>query len=99
MEISPLVENTSGQRRGVSEQPPLCIDLDGTLLKTDTLWETFIAQLKSRPWRLLLVPFWLLSGRACLKQRLAEGVKLDCASLPYNGQLLSLLEQETSRKS
>ena len=93
MEISPSVENTSGQRRSVSEQPPLCIDLDGTLLKTDTLWETFIAQLKSRPWRLLLVPFWLLAGRACLKQRLAEGVKLDCASLPYTGQLLSLLEQ------
>lgn len=93
METSPLLENTSGQNRSVSQQPPLCIDLDGTLLKTDTLWETFIAQLKSRPWRLLLMPLWLLRGRACLKQRLAEGVKLDCASLPYTGQLLSLLEQ------
>jgi 4-hydroxybenzoate polyprenyltransferase len=90
---TPTLENTPGQSRSVSQQPPLCIDLDGTLLKTDTLWETFIAQLKSRPWRLLLVPFWLLSGRACLKQRLADGAKLDCASLPYTGQLLSLLEQ------
>src|SRR5687767_1594112 len=90
---TPTLENTPGQSRSVSQQPPLCIDLDGTLLKTDTLWETFIAQLKSRPWRLLLVPLWLLSGRARLKQRLAEGVKLDCASLPYTGQLLSLLEQ------
>lgn len=93
MEITPLLENTSGQSQSVSRQPPLCIDLDGTLLKTDTLWETFIAQLKSRPWRLLLIPFWLLGGRARLKQRLAEGVTLDCASLPYTGQLLSLLEQ------
>jgi hypothetical protein len=37
--------------------------------------------------------FWLLSGKARLKQGLAEGVTLDCASLPYTGQLLSLLEQ------
>ena len=93
MEVTPLVENTSGQSRSVSRQLPLCIDLDGTLLKTDTLWETFIAQLKSRPWRLLMIPWWLLGGKARLKQRLAEGVALDCASLPYTGQLLSLLEQ------
>lgn len=26
--------------------PPLCVDLDGTLLRTDMLWETLIAQLK-----------------------------------------------------
>ena len=93
METTLCLENTSGQNGGVPQQVPLCVDLDGTLVKTDTLWETFIAQLKSRPWRLLLLPWWLLSGRAGLKQRLAKAVRLDCASLPYTGQLLSLLEQ------
>src|SRR2546423_3047036 len=73
--------------------PPLCIDLDGTLLKTDTLWETALAHLKAHPWKALLFPLWLLRGRAYLKQRLAEGVKLDCASLPYTRELLDYLRQ------
>jgi 4-hydroxybenzoate polyprenyltransferase len=76
--------------------PPLCVDLDGTLLKTDTLWETLIAQLKARPWKILLIPFWLLGGKARLKQRLAQGVTLDCASLPFTSELLEHLRQEHS---
>jgi 4-hydroxybenzoate polyprenyltransferase/phosphoserine phosphatase len=73
---------------------PLCVDLDGTLLKTDTLWETFIAQLKAHPWKALLIPFWLFAGKARLKQRLAQGVTLDCASLPYTPELVEHLRQE-----
>jgi 4-hydroxybenzoate polyprenyltransferase/phosphoserine phosphatase len=72
---------------------PLCVDLDGTLLKTDTLWETTIAQLKARPWKALMLPIWLLQGKARLKQRLAEGVALDCASLPYTEGLLEYLRE------
>jgi 4-hydroxybenzoate polyprenyltransferase len=71
--------------------PPLCIDLDGTLLKTDTLWETALAHLKAQPWKGFLFPFWLLGGKAHLKQRVAEGVRLDCASLPYTKELLDYL--------
>lgn len=71
--------------------PPLCVDLDGTLVKTDTLWECVVAQLKSRPWRAFLFPFWLRQGRAKLKERLAAGVTLDCASLPYSTELVEHL--------
>jgi 4-hydroxybenzoate polyprenyltransferase len=71
--------------------PPLCVDLDGTLIKTDTLWETAIAQIKAHPWKLFLLPFWLLAGRARLKQKLAEGAKVDWASLPYTPELLERL--------
>jgi 4-hydroxybenzoate polyprenyltransferase len=74
--------------------PPLCVDLDGTLLKTDTLWETAIAQWKAHPWKCLLFPFWLLQGRARLKQKLAEGVTLDCSSLPYTPELLDHLREQ-----
>lgn len=77
--------------------PPLCVDLDGTLLRTDTLWETAILQLKSRPWRAALFPFWLLRGRAYLKQKLAAGVALDVASLPYTPDFLEHLRREHAR--
>lgn len=78
----------------LSRPPPLCVDLDGTLLKTDTLWETAIAQLKAHPWKLALVPVWLLQGRARLKQKLAAGIALDCASLPYTPDFLEYLRQQ-----
>jgi 4-hydroxybenzoate polyprenyltransferase len=71
--------------------PPLCVDLDGTLVRTDTLWECAIAHFKARPWRALLFPFWLLRGKAHLKQKLAEGVTHDCASLPYTAELVEYL--------
>lgn len=72
--------------------PALCVDLDGTLLKSDSLWETAILQIKTRPWRALLFPFWLLGGRARLKKKMAEGVSLDCASLPFTPDLLAHLQ-------
>jgi 4-hydroxybenzoate polyprenyltransferase len=75
---------------------PLCVDLDGTLIKTDTLWETAIAQIKAHPWKLLLLPVWLLAGRARLKQALAKGAKVDWASLPYTPELLERLSAARS---
>src|SRR5882762_2494716 len=82
--------------RGGTHLPPLCVDLDGTLLRTDTLWETTIAHLKAHPWKGLLLPFWLARGKANLKRRLAEGVALDCATLPYTPELLEYLRKAHS---
>jgi len=56
---------------------PLCVDMDGTLLRTDTLHERLVAYLKtsfSRAWRL---PFWLLKGSANFKRKLAEEADLE----------------------
>jgi hypothetical protein len=39
---------------------PLCVDLDGTLIKSDLLFESLSRLLKKKPWQLLLVPFWAL---------------------------------------
>src|SRR2546430_1023010 len=80
-------------RSAESALPPLCIDLDGTLVKTDTLWESVIALLKDHPWQGLLLPVWLLQGKARLKERLGAEVKLDCALLPYTTELLEYLRQ------
>jgi 4-hydroxybenzoate polyprenyltransferase/phosphoserine phosphatase len=70
---------------------PLCVDLDGTLISTDTLWECVLWLLRRRPWLLLLAPFWLLAGRASFKRRVAESVTLDPASLPYRQDLVEAL--------
>ena len=43
-----------------SEEPPLCIDLDDTLVKTDTLLESMLLLLKENPAYVLLMASWLL---------------------------------------
>ncbi len=74
--------------------PVLCVDLDGTLIRGNVLWECVLILLKTRPFTLLLLPFWLLSGRASLKRQLAARVHLNPAQLPYRQQVLDLLQQE-----
>lgn len=74
--------------------PVLCVDLDGTLIRGNVLWECVLVLLKARPITLLLIPFWLLVGRARLKQQLAARIHLNPACLPYRQEVLELLQQE-----
>jgi 4-hydroxybenzoate polyprenyltransferase/phosphoserine phosphatase len=72
----------------------LCVDLDGSLLATDLLHESFLALVRARPWEALLVPVWLASGKARLKRELAERTSLDVATLPYNEDVVAFLRRE-----
>jgi 4-hydroxybenzoate polyprenyltransferase/phosphoserine phosphatase len=74
--------------------PVLCVDLDGTLIRGNVLWECVLVLLKTRPIALLLLPFWLLAGRASLKRHLAARTYLNPARLPYRQQVLELIQQE-----
>jgi 4-hydroxybenzoate polyprenyltransferase/phosphoserine phosphatase len=74
--------------------PVLCVDLDGTLVKSDTLHDSALAVARHRPLALLNFPGWLLKGKAALKRHLAETIQLDVAHLPYNRELLQYLEQQ-----
>ena len=69
----------------------LCIDCDGTLLRTDLLHESVLLLIKQAPLSLLLLPFWLLRGKAYLKERIAERVQFDWSTLPYNDEVLKLI--------
>src|SRR5271165_2662471 len=77
--------------------PPLVVDLDGTLLKTDLLLESFFSLLRQAPLAALAVPFWLLKGRAHLKREIASRVRLDAALLPYRTALLEQLRVERGK--
>src|SRR6267142_908611 len=81
----------------LKQEVPLCIDLDGTLIKTDLLWESFVHFIKLNPSGCLFVPFWLLRGRAHLKAQLASRVQLDASALPYNQDFIKFLRKEKER--
>jgi 4-hydroxybenzoate polyprenyltransferase/phosphoserine phosphatase len=72
----------------------LCVDLDGTLIRGNVLWESILVLLKTRPITLLLLPLWLLSGRAALKRELSSRVHLNPSCLPYSQEVVALLKQE-----
>jgi len=73
---------------------PLCVDLDGTLIRSDLLLETFLLLIKRNPLYLFLVPFWLLKGKAALKAQIAARVDLNPAALPYQQDFLKWLRAE-----
>ncbi len=71
---------------------PLCVDLDGTLVNTDTLIECCLLLLKKNPLYAFLMIFWLTSGKARLKEKISQRCALDAASLPFNQPLLAWLQ-------
>ena len=71
---------------------PLVVDLDGTLLHTDTLVETLFEVARTQPLQLLQLPAWLAGGRANLKHQLALRAPVDDLSvLPLADDLLAVL--------
>jgi 4-hydroxybenzoate polyprenyltransferase len=70
----------------------LCVDLDGTLVATDTAYETIARLARTRPWRLALLPVWWTRGRAVLKHKLAQHAPLDPHALPYRDEVLALIK-------
>ncbi len=74
--------------------PALCVDLDGTLVKSDTLYDSAILLARQHPALLLKLPGWLIQGKAALKRHITQAVQLDVVHLPYNREVLQYLEQE-----
>ena len=73
---------------------PLCVDLDGTLVKSDTFVDSLMVLARRHPLAFLRTPFWALKGKAHLKSQVASLVTLDVAHLPYNRPLLNYLRDE-----
>jgi len=73
---------------------PLCVDLDGTLVKSDTLVDSLLLLVRARPLRALQTPIWALQGKAAFKAKVSSVASLDVAQLPYNQPLLGYLRQQ-----
>lgn len=78
----------------IAPAPPLAVDLDGSLVRTDTLWETLFTLLRDQPLALLAALASLRHGRAAFKAHLVSRAPLDVADLPLNTPLIDWLRQE-----
>ncbi len=73
---------------------PLAVDLDGTLIATDLLWESLFLVIRKNPLWLFMLPYWLWQGKARLKCEIAERIEFDPAALPYRETLLARLRED-----
>ena len=72
---------------------PLVLDLDGTVLRTDTLVEQVLRLAATDPIALALAAPTLRAGRAAFKHRIAQHEPLDAATLVYNEDVLALARE------
>ncbi|RMP21651.1 Prenyltransferase, UbiA family [Pseudomonas coronafaciens pv. atropurpurea] len=101
----PIVRSLSKERlfmsgiqgRILEVHPPLVVDLDGTLLSSDMLFETAMAFIRHHPLQVLRIFAWLLRGKASLKQGLALGTDIDVTLLPYHAAVIDYIQ--TQRQS
>jgi 4-hydroxybenzoate polyprenyltransferase len=72
----------------------LCVDLDGTLVKSDTLVDSVLYLARYSPKSLLRIPGWISQGKAAFKRHVTSAVTLDVEHLPYNEPLIAFLRQQ-----
>ena len=73
---------------------PLVLDLDGTLIRTDSLQEQALALVRRNPLAIFKLVSWVLAGRVVLKERLAAAVELNAEFLPVNEELVAFAQKE-----
>lgn len=73
---------------------PLCVDLDGTLVKSDTLVDSVLVLARQKPAEIRRIPGWIAQGKAQFKNHVTSAVALDVEHLPYNRPLLEWLRAE-----
>ncbi len=76
---------------------PLVIDLDGTLIKTDLLYEGVKMLLRKNLLNFFSCFLWLLKGKTNLKNKVFQIVHLSPESLPFNIEVLNFLKKEADK--
>lgn len=91
---------TCGEQIAVSPEeqnaipPPLVVDLDGTLVRTDLLIESVLNLLKRQPLLLFLFPVWTARGIARFKHEVARRASIEVATLPWRTDFIEYLRHE-----
>ena len=78
-------------------QPPLVVDLDGTLTPTDTLIESIVTLVKHSPLYVFKLVLWLFAGRAQFKRQIAVHSHFTPANLPWQPELLAYLHEQRAQ--
>jgi 4-hydroxybenzoate polyprenyltransferase len=70
---------------------PLCVNLDGALVRNNLFLESILLAVKRRPMLLLILPVWLIGGRTAFRERVAREAEIDPALLLYRNDVLDVI--------
>jgi len=79
--------------RGLEASLPLCVDLDGTLVRSDMLFEGILALATDLSLYRALLRLWT-GNRASFKRDIAASAAIDPSLLPYNEAVLTYLREQ-----
>lgn len=77
---------------------PICVDLDGTLIRSDLLIESALNLVRRNPFYIFRFAGWLWHGKANLKREIARRAAIDVSALPYEQRLLDWLRTEQTQR-
>ncbi|WP_426441034.1 UbiA family prenyltransferase [Bradyrhizobium genosp. P] len=80
-----------------SRDKPLVVDLNGSLLLTDVLYESFLNILPLGFYANFAAVRAVANGKAAVKHRLAQASELDYATLPYNACVMDIIQAAKAR--
>ena len=89
-----IVATEHGGLKDVAAAKPLAVDLDGTLVRTDTLYETIALNLFRRPVATVAAGLSVVRGKAALKRSVAALELPDPETLPLEGEFVEYLKRE-----
>ncbi|TAL71100.1 MAG: UbiA family prenyltransferase [Bacteroidetes bacterium] len=73
---------------------PICVDLDGTIIRTDTLMESILIAIRKNPFLMILFPFWIIRGRLYFKKQIGRRIIPNPRIYPYNHNVIEYLVDE-----
>lgn len=76
------------------KHPPLCVDLDGSLISSDSLHESFLKALKLAPFKVIASLKELSKGKAAFKDAIAQIALVDASTLPYNAEVVEFINDQ-----
>jgi 4-hydroxybenzoate polyprenyltransferase len=91
-----LMTDSLGEKSATRSDVPLVIDMDGTLLKVDSLHEAFIQFLSRHPFQALRALFVLPRGPAAFKAIVADHVLPDVSGLPLDPTVVGIVKEAKS---
>ncbi len=97
LSVEPSLQSAPATAAIPAVRPPLpiCVDLDGSLVKSDTLVDSILLLIRRHPLLAFQLPLWLAKGKAGFKAEIGRHVSLDVERLPYNQPLLESLQQRS----
>ncbi|PXW76302.1 4-hydroxybenzoate polyprenyltransferase [Blastomonas natatoria] len=76
---------------GATDRTPLVVDVDGTLICSDLLYESALQLIATQPWNAWKLGTWLASGKAQLKQNLVETTDPHIATIPLREETVAYI--------